>query len=267
LVKKAKTSKHINIQGQADPTSPNLRLRPEGTRSEQAAAQLSLARRQARYGQVIELAKQGKSQRQIVRELRINRQTVRHYLAAGGPPSKGQHSKTKPSILAPYYTYLEQRWQAGCDNAAQLRREIEAQGYKGSRQVVQMWVAMRRKMANSPAIVSQPALEVRLPGLTKLSWLLSRHQSELNKSDLAVLDFIKEELELKKGWVLSQRFRELLGQKDLSKFRDWLIDCLNSGVSELVSFAQGLERDQAAIEAGITSRFSNERPAYCTSCA
>lgn len=34
--------------------------------------------------------------------------------------------------LQPFVAYLQGRWQAGCTNVAQLNRELEAQGYRGS---------------------------------------------------------------------------------------------------------------------------------------
>lgn len=129
----------------------------------------------------------------------INRETVRQYLAAGAPPHKVSHSRTNPSILAPYYIYLEQRWQEDCTNAAQLRREIEAQVYKGSRQVVQLWVALRRKMSMAASNTNPKNFKSRLPGVKGLTWLLSREENELNSANQAVLAFLKEEEELEKG--------------------------------------------------------------------
>jgi hypothetical protein len=38
---------------------------------------------------------------------------------------------TSPT-LRPFVDYLQDRWQAGCTNAAQLLRELAAQGYQGS---------------------------------------------------------------------------------------------------------------------------------------
>lgn len=35
-------------------------------------------------------------------------------------------------MLQPFLAYLQGRWQAGCTNVAQLKRELEAQGYRGS---------------------------------------------------------------------------------------------------------------------------------------
>ncbi|MBV9577199.1 MAG: hypothetical protein JO057_01270 [Chloroflexi bacterium] len=44
-------------------------------------------------------------------------------------------SSTSP-MLQPFRAYLQGRWQAGCTNVAQLKRELDAQGYRGSYSLV-----------------------------------------------------------------------------------------------------------------------------------
>jgi transposase len=259
LLKKSKTTSGWATHFNLDPTSPKLKLRQKRSVNEQAASQASLARRQARYQQVKEAAQAGTSQRQITRELGINRETVRQYLASESGPQRASRTNRKPSTLAPYYPQLEQRWQAGCDNAVQLWREVRLEGYKGSRMQVQRWVELRRQMPEGNAVVQEDesSVKFRLPGVKELTWLVFRDAKELNQTEQVLLTFLKEETDLEKAWDLAQRFRETLAQKDVSKFQGWLAECLKSEVAELVSFGKGLQSDQAAIEAGISSRWSN----------
>src|SRR5713101_6582805 len=63
--------------------------------------------------------------------------TVRRYLATPVVPRNRPPEQPRPSgltslTLQPLAEYLQGRWQAGCTSVAQLQRELEAQGYRGS---------------------------------------------------------------------------------------------------------------------------------------
>jgi transposase len=120
-------------------------------------------------------------------------------------------------------------------------------------------VQLRRELPQTPGPVVANELEVkfRLPGVKELSWLLFRQGKELNQTEQALLTFVRAENELEKAWELSQQFRELLQEKNVTKFHNWLAACLASEITDLVTFAQGLQRDQAAVEAGMSSYLSN----------
>lgn len=166
LLKKAKVSSAFAPQFNLDPTSSKLKLRQHRSHTEQAASQASLARRQARYSQVKEAAQAGYGQRQIARELGLNRETVRQYLTADAPPQPSSRSSRQSSILAPYYSYLEQRWRAGFHKAVPLWREIQLKGYSGSRHPVQHWVQLRREMPQASTLIthnfSRPCKSLRI---------------------------------------------------------------------------------------------------------
>src|SRR5207237_3793964 len=73
----------------------------------------------------------------IAREMGMHRRTVRWYLATLEVPRNRPLEQPRPSglsspMLKPFVGYLQGRWQAGCTNVAQLKRELEAQGYRGS---------------------------------------------------------------------------------------------------------------------------------------
>jgi hypothetical protein len=78
----------------------------------------------------------------------MHRRTVRRYLATPAQPRNRPPERPKPSglsspTLRPFVEYLQGRWQAACSNVAQLKRELEAQGYKRSysllMQALQPW--------------------------------------------------------------------------------------------------------------------------------
>ena len=119
------------------------------TRAE-ALRQMRRRKRYERYQAVLDLHQQGLGARAIARQVGISRNTVRSYLKAEAFPEQGLRSK-RPSLLDPYVPYLRERWQAGCQNAAQLMREITSRGYQGSHAIVRALVSDWR--ASSPTAV------------------------------------------------------------------------------------------------------------------
>jgi len=64
-------------------------------------------------------------------KLGVTRKTVRRWLRAGEYRNHMSSSR-RPGLLDPHEEYLRQRWDAGCQNVAQLFRELRERGYTGS---------------------------------------------------------------------------------------------------------------------------------------
>src|SRR5664279_3833937 len=170
------------------------RERRRGTQ-DQTQQQASRARRYALYAKVKALQAQGQAISQIARELNISRQTVRKYRASEKFPDY-PHPKPQKSLLDPYVTYLQQRWNAGCCNTQQLWRELQSQGFSGSSRSVWQWTALRRtplptqagrpparpvEVFTPPTTTSVPQLiSASLPASRRLVWLLLLPSAELD---------------------------------------------------------------------------------------
>jgi len=98
-------------------------------------------RRLVRYEQVAQLHRQGKTKRQIARELGLDRRTVRRWLRAGSYPER--KSTSRSSSLDAYLGYLEDCLQQGCRNAAQLWRDLRERGFGGQPGIVRRWLRQR----------------------------------------------------------------------------------------------------------------------------
>ena len=79
---------------------------------------------------VKDLAQQGLTISEIARRTGHDRKTVRAQLREAGPPRYGPRPP-RPTKLAPYTAYLQQRLQAGVWNCATLLRELRSHGYLG----------------------------------------------------------------------------------------------------------------------------------------
>ncbi len=112
-------------------------------------------RRLGRYEEVAELHRQGYSKMAISRELALSIETVRRWLRADRFPERKPPSGRRNKV-AEFATYLNERWKAGCHNSTKLFTEIRARGYKGSRQMVTLYVASWRPAGVRPSKAASP---------------------------------------------------------------------------------------------------------------
>jgi transposase len=219
---------------------------------------LQQARREerlARYEQVMALHKQGVSQIAIAQQVRISHRTVQRWLASGTFPEK--KPREQGSHLDPYLPYLILRWEEGCHNMARLFRELTEQGYKGSyasvhNTVVRLLPEGRKKGASSLSKTSE------LPTSRQATFLFLRRSQELDTEEQETLCKLRQiHSEVDRAYELVQQFALMLRTRTGEKLNDWLSAVSDSQICELQSFALGVERDKAAVVAGLTLAQNN----------
>jgi len=233
----------------ASPT-PSVPLSP--------SRQRRLERRQARVAKWQEVRARranGQSISQIARSLGMCRRTVRNYLATDEQSSnKAEHPKLVGKIstkLLPFVPYLERRWAEGCQNVAQLLREIKADGYPASRTLLINTLKPWR-----PPRPSQR--EKHLQKKATLRWLVLRPPESLKPDEKHALDqFLAANPDVGRGHALAQQFRRLVKERDVSSLDVWLEAARQSKLSTFVGLANGIEADRAAVEAGLRLPWSN----------
>lgn len=101
--------------------------------------------------QLQELYRQGMSQSQIARELRLDRKTVRKYL--NQPPRPYPPRKRRARKTDAFVAYLRERWEQGVHNGAKLLREIRQRGYNGGGSQLRSLIASWRDEHHERAFV------------------------------------------------------------------------------------------------------------------
>ena len=234
---------------------------------DQLLRQQRRARRLSRYDDVTRLHAQGVSVRQIAQQMGMGRQTVRRYLNHGAFPEIVQRRKL-PSILDRWEPHLLARWQAGCHNALRLYREIHEQGYAGSRSLLSRWAAQHRKeYPDTPLGVSDTAPEplstqsqpvMRRLSPSQAAWLLVQQPADLNEDEHAALDKMQQAIaEVSTAYTLAQDFVRMVRERTSEALTGWIARAAASCIAELGSFANGLQRDLAAVTAGLSLPWSN----------
>lgn len=220
-----------------------------------------------RRGQRVEmrqqLRRQGWTQIAIAAHLGLSAKTVRRYLNTSLPLSPQRRGRV--GTLEPYKSYLIERWNSGCHNAAQLWREIRSQGFTGQMTTVRSFITLLRRATGLPprtrgAVVQPLAGDPtrRKPTLRELTWLVLRQPDTLEAEEKECLSRIcAVSPEINSSVRLAREFAEMVRQRQADKLEGWLNAAAESGISRLNSFAAGLRRDGAAVLAALSLPWSN----------
>jgi transposase len=250
------------------------RDRRRGTQ-DQARQQASRVRRYTRYADVKRLQAEGKAILQIARELKLSRQTVRKYMASDRVPDYPQLRQQR-SILDRYVALLQARWDDGCHNNRQLLEVIRAEGYQGSIRPIVQWTMLRRPLllGYRPPAGRRPARVVErfvppeehaapqseghtLPASRRLVWLLVQFDDRLDEDAQRQRTRLCSLPEVQAAWALARQFREMVRDRRPEALDLWISTCRASDISELKTFADGLEREEGIIRAALELPFSN----------
>jgi transposase len=228
----------------------------------EAEKQARRQKRYARYLEVMELHKQGISERAIARTLSINRATVRKFIHADGFPERAP-KKSSGSILEPYVPYIHRRFSEGINNALRLWHEIKEKGYSGKAAMVRRYVRRLR------ARLSQLTLEQRAqflgakstfkaPTSRRAAWWLPKQTEELTPERQAFIEQVCQLCpEAREVQQMAREFRELLRERQPEAFDRWLEAAKGSEAAELKGFAEGLLQDYEAVRAALTHEWSS----------
>jgi transposase len=228
------------------PSKPAAKRKPK-------EAELSQAKREerlAKYQHVVALRKQGFSQTAIANQVGIGHATVSRWLAHGAFPE--QQPRPRMMALDPHLPFLRQRWEAGCHNIAQLYRELVARGYTHSyhsvhEQLVRL-LPEGKKNATKGGDLAPTPLSSR-----QATFLFLRRPQELTADEqeaLITLRHLHPEIEL--AYDLVEQFAQMLRTRTGEQLDDWLGKVRASQIRELQGFVAGIERDKAAVVAGLT---------------
>ncbi|MFL5332590.1 MAG: ISL3 family transposase [Geminicoccaceae bacterium] len=223
------------------------------------AAEAGVARRRANDEQVRALHAQGVSVAQIARTVGIARMTVYRYLREG-PPQRKRHTVHGPQrVLEPYEPYLLQRWADGCHTATRLWREIQAQGFAYSLTTVQRFVNQLRREGPPPADRPRTALtKPQGPPPRQVAALILRRPERRTTEQRAYLKHLgATDPTIATAVDLAADFLVMLRRREGARLPTWLEAAETSGISELARFASKLREDLAAVQEGLTLRYSN----------
>lgn len=231
-------------------SAPAVPRRVRDTRRSQAHRR----NRHDRYEEVRRLHAAGWTLSAIARQLGLDRGTVSAWVQNPAFPER-QPRSPQPQRLDPYKAYLGERWAAGARNARQLWHEIQARGYRGGYSRVAEYLAGWRPAAPAGAGARNGP---DLPRPRPLRWVLWKAAATRTREEAQIVAMLEEQhAGLRVAAGLVAEFQRLLQQRQPQDLAGWVQAALASGIAELGSFARGVQRDFAAVYAGVAGKYSN----------
>jgi len=212
-----------------------------------------------RFEQVHELHRRGHSARRIARELGMSRRTVFRYLRRETCPAWGLGGSRR-SRLDGYREWIDARIAEGFTNVAELHRQLTERGFKGSYGSVYEFVTKRLGAAGKQRDrlnAAQPPVPAR-PSARQLSFEWVRRAENRKPAEQARLTAIRAQSdELAAALDLADGFADLIRKRSGATLGEWLTRGEASSDPDLRRFAEGIRRDEAAVQAAVTERWSN----------
>ena len=159
----------------------------------------------------------------------------------------------------PYLPYLHERWEAGHRNASQLWREIRQLDFSGSRGLVAIWAAERRKSLGlkPPQKPILPRTHHRSLSPSQAVWLFLKTKDNLSLDERNMLQkLIEADAQLAQAYTLAQGFGRMVRERQAARLNSWFDAVARSDVSPLKRFAKHLLQDLAAVIAGLSLPWS-----------
>jgi transposase len=230
---------------------------PASARHEAAFAKRQ--RRVDRFERVHELRRQGMPIRRIARELAMSRKAVRRYLSRERCPDWRPGRATR-SGMDPHREWIDARIAEGRINASELHGELAARGVRLSYATVRRYLTKRLGRAGQtrPRVNAAKPKPAPPPSPKQLSFDWVRRPEKRTVEAQGRLDKIRAASpDLTVALDLADEFTTLIRKQSTGTLVDWLSRAEVSACPEVRHFAEGIRRDESAVNAAVTMRWSN----------
>ena len=238
------------------PPSPDL-LRPEQPLQDKEIRLVTRTRE--RHAAVQALLAEGCTRAEIGRRLGLDPQTVRRFADASTVDELLANTR-RETLIDTYAPYLRQRWDDGCTDATTLVDEIRDQGFRGSIQTVRRYLQPFRGSTSTggtrPKRSTTPAPPTPPKPRRVATWIMT-DPVNLRADDQARLTAICQRCPALQALANHVRdFAAMMRNLTGGDLPQWMAKVLADDLPGLHSFVKGVQRDLAAVTAGLTLPWS-----------
>jgi len=212
-------------------------------------------KRIAKVNRVRELAAQGLTICDIMKETGHNYNTVKKYINEGFNPKLNAYGGSLPSKLKPYTDVIDEML-----NRRKKFREIEdairSLGYAGSASTIRMYATRKRKhnkAAQGAAVANTDVVERK--------WLLKLLYNPIEKvkgiTEAQLEKVIASYPELGVVYHIVRTFKELVFAKRVDDLDEWMMFAKLLDSDDINSYLNGLSRDIVAVKNAIIYDYNN----------
>jgi transposase len=145
---------------------------------------------------------------------------------------------------------LDEEWNGGCRNGAELWRRLKARGFAGSLRVVTEWATRRRRAERATGQHVQ-----KIPSARTIARMLTVGRDHLTKAETVTVTAIETEVPaLSEARKVIDHFHTIIRTRIARGLGQWIKAASDSLVA---SFARGIIKDLNAVRAAITEPWSN----------
>jgi transposase len=235
--------------------SPSSSL-PASPREEAALAKRR--RRIEQFERVHELRRQDTPIRTIARELGMSRNSVRRYLRRPQGPDWSPGRRTRRSRLDTHREWFDAHIAEGGINAADLRRALDSQGIRCSYAAVRRYLNKRLGRTGKRRLRANATKPALLPSAKQLSFDWVRCPEKRSAEAQARLVTIRSaNPDFAAALETLDEFTALIRKRSPGTLKEWLSRAEVSPCPEVRSFAGSIRRDESAVNAAITTHWSN----------
>ncbi|MFI9311061.1 ISL3 family transposase [Streptomyces triculaminicus] len=225
---------------------------PDGMLDSRGRPRRIVATMLKRHAAVQQLRAQGRSLRGISRDLNLDYYAVRRYARTPDVRQLLVKVTQRRTKLDDFKTYLYQRYSEGCRNASQLFREVRDQGFSGDRSTVNAYVRQLKQGTVPPPSPWTPPKPRRA-----LRWIMT-DPGFLKPRELQGLKEIRTACPELDATIRHIRdFAALMHERRGEGLPGWIEQVRRDDLPHLHQFADGLERDEDAVVAGLSSHWSS----------
>lgn len=209
--------------------------------------------------EVRELKTKGLSKRAISRETGLNIRTITKYLDENFNPVHASYGVKRHGILSAFYKDIDMLLNQGV-MASKIEEIIREKGFKGSSSTIRHYASEWKKrfkenIKESEVEEGKEIIAMKRTDIFKALFRPISHIKSLEEDKFQRFcdqyPFFKIILEL------INSFREIFEQKKPKLLREWIDKAKNTKIKEIISFANGIERDYDAVENAVCLPYSN----------
>jgi transposase len=189
----------------------------------------------------------------------MSTKTVRRYIAGGGCPDwkPGRQRRTRVDA---YTAHVDRRLAEGCRNAAEVYRELAAQGCQASSAAVLRFFNRRLAAAGQQRVRANAAAPrpTAPPSARKLAFDFIRRPEDREPAEAQRLGRIRvADAEVAEALQRAEEFVTMVRERSGAALADWLGRAAEAAAPELRGFVGGIRQDEAAVQAGLSEAWSN----------